>query len=70
MIIFYADSYYVTWGARADLQLPPGAPLPPTGKPLGKLKASDFQAVVEKGLVQFSKTLTLRYSILHSLNLT
>ena len=51
-----ADSYYVTWGARADLQLPPGAPLPPTGKPLGKLKASDFQTVVEKGVVQFSES--------------
>lgn len=49
------DSYYVTWGARADLQLPPGAPLPPTGKPLGKLKAKDFQSVVEKGVVQFSE---------------
>ena len=48
------DSYYVTWGARADLQLPPGAPLPPTGKPIGKLSSGDFETVVEKGLVQYS----------------
>ena len=52
--VCFTDSYYVTWGARADLQLPPGAPLPPTGKPIGKLSSGDFETVVEKGLVQYS----------------
>lgn len=45
----------MTWGARADAQAAPGAPLPPHGKPLGKLGYKDFEAVVEKGLLQYSE---------------
>ena len=31
-----------------------GAPLPPTGKPLGKLNTDDLTAVVERGLKLYS----------------
>ncbi len=50
-----AGSYYVTWGARADLQTAPGAPLPPFGKCLGKLNSDDLKTVIQKGLVQYSR---------------
>ncbi|KAI0210442.1 Cytoplasmic dynein 2 heavy chain 1 [Lamellibrachia satsuma] len=52
-------SYYVTWGARADASAPssvPGAPLPAHGKPLGKLNTDDLNTVIEKGLLQYSKS--------------
>ena len=32
-----------------------GAPLPPTGKPLGKLNTDDLTAVVERGLKLYSR---------------
>ena len=52
---FFSANFYVTWGARADLQTAPGAPLPPFGKAMGKLANDDLKAVIEKGLVQYSR---------------
>ncbi len=49
------DSFYVTWGARAELQTAPGAPLPPHGKSMGKLNKDDLKTVIEKGLVQYGR---------------
>ncbi|XP_067663541.1 cytoplasmic dynein 2 heavy chain 1-like isoform X1 [Haliotis asinina] len=49
--------YYVTWGARADAGAPSaaaGAPLPPFGKPLGKLAEDDLKVVIQKGLRIYS----------------
>ncbi|XP_013392185.1 cytoplasmic dynein 2 heavy chain 1, partial [Lingula anatina] len=51
-------NYYVTWGGHHDASAPavaPGAPLPPTGKPLGKLSGDDFKSVIQKGLLQYSR---------------
>ncbi|CAH1776602.1 unnamed protein product [Owenia fusiformis] len=48
-------AYFVTWGARGDNVAAPGAPLPPFGKPLGKLDSKDLKAVIEKGLKQYSR---------------
>lgn len=65
MMLLCAGSYYVTWGARADgstAATAPGAPLPPHGKPLGKLSQDDFKAVIEKGLIQYSMSTLLFYS--------
>lgn len=39
--------------AGVELSLSPGAPLPPFGKPLGKLEQQDWASMVEKGMVQF-----------------
>ncbi|XP_022324921.2 cytoplasmic dynein 2 heavy chain 1-like isoform X2 [Crassostrea virginica] len=50
--------YFVTWGARHEDGGPAvaaGAPLPPTGKPLGKLNTDDLTAVVERGLKLYSR---------------
>lgn len=49
-IIFSADSYYVTWGARhsSGAKTVPGQPLPPHGKPLGKLTSADLKDVIKK----------------------
>lgn len=47
----------MTWGARHEDGGPAvaaGAPLPPTGKPLGKLNTDDLTAVVERGLKLYS----------------
>ncbi|XP_052794024.1 cytoplasmic dynein 2 heavy chain 1-like isoform X3 [Mya arenaria] len=47
------NEFFVTWGARHDSKAPSaaaGAPLPPSGKPLGKLSAEDLQAIIEKGI--------------------
>lgn len=45
-----ADSYYVTWGARhsSGANTVPGQPLPPHGKPLGKLTSADLKDVIKK----------------------
>ena len=54
----------MTWGARADASAPsavPGAPLPPHGKPLGKLNSDDLNTVIEKGLLQYSKFSVIIY---------
>ncbi len=45
----------MTWGARAELQTAPGAPLPPHGKSMGKLNNDDLKAVIEKGIVQYGR---------------
>lgn len=45
-----ADSFYVTWGARhnSGTRAAPGQPLPPHGKPLGKLNSADLKDVIRK----------------------
>ncbi|XP_025088458.1 cytoplasmic dynein 2 heavy chain 1-like isoform X3 [Pomacea canaliculata] len=51
-------TYFVTWGARTDTGAPAsgaGAPLPPFGKPLGKLSPSDLQSVIERGIKLYSR---------------
>ena len=55
LIIFVSDAFYVTWGAREDLKIAPGAAIPPAGKPLGLMSSEDFMTVVEKGLLQYSE---------------
>lgn len=60
-VLISAD-YFVTWGARHEDGGPAvaaGAPLPPTGKPLGKLNTDDLTAVVERGLKLYSMLLNL-----------
>lgn len=44
------DNFYVTWGARhnSGTRSVPGQPLPPYGKPLGKLNSSDLKDVIKK----------------------
>ena len=53
------EDYYVTWGAASDGSLAVksagGVPMPPVGRPLGKLNGEDFCAVIEKGLLQYSE---------------
>ncbi|XP_055895255.1 cytoplasmic dynein 2 heavy chain 1-like isoform X1 [Biomphalaria glabrata] len=51
------NTFFVTWGARSDSGVPAvgaGAPLPPHGKPLGKLSEDDLKTVIEKGIRFFS----------------
>ena len=53
-----SETYYVTWGARTESGAPAvgaGAPLPPFGKPLGKLSEEDLKAVIEKGIKIYSE---------------
>uniref|UniRef100_A0A8C2M1K4 Cytoplasmic dynein 2 heavy chain 1 n=1 Tax=Cricetulus griseus TaxID=10029 RepID=A0A8C2M1K4_CRIGR len=52
-----ADSYYVTWGARHSsvTNTLPGQPLPPHGKPLGKLTSADLKDVIKKGLIHYGR---------------
>jgi len=53
------EDYYVTWGAASDgatgVKSAGGIPMPPVGRTLGKLSSDDFRAVVDKGLLQYSK---------------
>ncbi|OWF37256.1 Cytoplasmic dynein 2 heavy chain 1 [Mizuhopecten yessoensis] len=52
------DEFFVTWGARSESGAPAvaaGAPLPPNGKPLGKLGVDDLTAVIERGLKLYSR---------------
>jgi hypothetical protein len=51
--------YYVTVGA--DSVMATGAPLPPFGKPLGKMKAADWTTMVERGIVQFGEGFFICY---------
>jgi hypothetical protein len=51
--------YYVTMGAGSVIS--PGSPLPTFGKPLGKMKAEDWTAMVEKGIVQFGEVYLTSY---------
>lgn len=39
----------------ADTATAAGAPLPPFGKPLGKMNAADWTTMVERGIVQFGE---------------
>ncbi|KAK7489861.1 hypothetical protein BaRGS_00018883, partial [Batillaria attramentaria] len=51
-------TFFVTWGARSDSGAPAsgaGAPLPPFGKPLGKLSMEDLQEVIQKGIKLYSR---------------
>ncbi|MBZ3869929.1 Cytoplasmic dynein 2 heavy chain 1 [Sciurus carolinensis] len=52
-----ADSFYVTWGARQNLgtRAALGQPLPPHGKPLGKLNSADLKDVIKKGLLHYGR---------------
>ncbi|XP_044894140.1 cytoplasmic dynein 2 heavy chain 1 isoform X9 [Felis catus] len=52
-----ADSFYVTWGARhsSGARPTPGQPLPPHGKPLGKLSSADLKDVIKKGLIHYGR---------------
>ncbi|KAF4008811.1 hypothetical protein G4228_000485 [Cervus hanglu yarkandensis] len=52
-----ADNFYVTWGARhnSGTRSVPGQPLPPHGKPLGKLNSSDLKDVIKKGLIHYGR---------------
>ncbi|XP_058542508.1 cytoplasmic dynein 2 heavy chain 1 isoform X7 [Neofelis nebulosa] len=52
-----ADSFYVTWGARhsSGARPAPGQPLPPHGKPLGKLSSADLKDVIKKGLIHYGR---------------
>ena len=49
----------MTWGARhhSSGAAGAGAPMPPSGKPLGKLNEDDLKTIIEKGLRLFSKFL-------------
>ncbi|XP_077984893.1 cytoplasmic dynein 2 heavy chain 1-like [Glandiceps talaboti] len=52
------DAYYVTWGARSEAGAPisaPGAPLPPNGKPLGRLNKDDLREVINKGVKVYAR---------------
>ncbi|XP_044933442.1 cytoplasmic dynein 2 heavy chain 1 isoform X4 [Mustela putorius furo] len=52
-----ADSFYVTWGARhnSGTRVAPRQPLPPHGKPLGKLNSADLKDVIRKGLIHYGR---------------
>uniref|UniRef100_A0A8C5YQN7 Cytoplasmic dynein 2 heavy chain 1 n=1 Tax=Marmota marmota marmota TaxID=9994 RepID=A0A8C5YQN7_MARMA len=52
-----ADSFYVTWGAQHNLGSTAALrqPLPPHGKPLGKLNSSDLKDVIKKGLIHYGR---------------
>ncbi|PNI44695.1 DYNC2H1 isoform 3 [Pan troglodytes] len=52
-----SDSFYVTWGARhnSGARAAPGQPLPPHGKPLGKLNSTDLKDVIKKGLIHYGR---------------
>ncbi|KAG2456324.1 DYHC2 protein, partial [Polypterus senegalus] len=50
------DSYYVTWGAHEPgTIIAPGQPLPPHGKPLGRLNTADLTEVIRKGIIQYGR---------------
>jgi len=57
--VCYTEDYYVTWGTASDggsgVKSAGGIPMPPVGRPLGRLNSEDFTAVIEKGLLQYSK---------------
>ncbi|PSN45380.1 Cytoplasmic dynein 2 heavy chain 1 [Blattella germanica] len=46
-----SDVYYVSEGAQTVTAV--GVPLPPFGKPLGKMNATDWSSMVERGIVVF-----------------
>ncbi|XP_071846316.1 cytoplasmic dynein 2 heavy chain 1-like isoform X2 [Apostichopus japonicus] len=48
-----STNYFVTWGAKSEGSV--GGPLPPAGKPLGKLSASDLKEVIKKAKVTYAR---------------
>ncbi|CAG0920502.1 unnamed protein product, partial [Notodromas monacha] len=48
-------NFFVTPGASSEKQTAAGAPLPPLGKMLGKLGPIEWQSVVEKAIVRYSR---------------
>jgi len=58
-VLYHAEDYFVTWGAASDgsmgVKSAGGVPMPPVGRPLGRLSSEDFRAVIEKGLLQYSE---------------
>ena len=58
----------MTWGARhhSSAAAGAGAPMPPSGKPLGKLNEDDLKTIIEKGLRLFSKFLYM-YTFIQTL---
>ncbi|XP_057206860.1 cytoplasmic dynein 2 heavy chain 1 isoform X3 [Triplophysa rosa] len=48
------DTYFVTWATSHEGRAP-GQPLPPHGKPLGRLNASDFSEIIHKGIVLYGR---------------
>ncbi|XP_073674385.1 cytoplasmic dynein 2 heavy chain 1-like [Garra rufa] len=48
------DTYFVTWAASHEGRSP-GQPLPPHGKSLGRLNASDLSEIVHKGIVLYGR---------------
>nr|XP_023648221.1 cytoplasmic dynein 2 heavy chain 1 isoform X1 [Paramormyrops kingsleyae]XP_023648222.1 cytoplasmic dynein 2 heavy chain 1 isoform X1 [Paramormyrops kingsleyae] len=52
-----ADTFYVTWGAAHEARsaIAPGQPLPPHGRPLGRLNSADLKEVIHKGVVLYSR---------------
>ena len=66
--ILSTGEFFVTWGARhhSSAAAGAGAPMPPSGKPLGKLNEDDLKTIIEKGLRLFSKFLYM-YRFIQSL---
>ncbi|XP_026115691.1 cytoplasmic dynein 2 heavy chain 1-like [Carassius auratus] len=48
------DTYFVTWAASHEGRSP-GQPLPPHGKPLGRLNAADLTEIIHKGIVLYGR---------------
>ncbi|XP_050986096.1 LOW QUALITY PROTEIN: cytoplasmic dynein 2 heavy chain 1 [Labeo rohita] len=48
------DTYFVTWAASHEGRSP-GQPLPPHGKSLGRLNASDLSEIIHKGIVLYGR---------------
>ncbi|KAM4627347.1 cytoplasmic dynein 2 heavy chain 1 [Polymixia lowei] len=49
------DGFYVTWGTSEGAVMAPGQPLPPHGKPLGRLNSADLREVIHKGVVLYGR---------------
>ncbi|XP_072546992.1 cytoplasmic dynein 2 heavy chain 1 isoform X2 [Salminus brasiliensis] len=49
-----SDTFFVTWGATHEGRNP-NQPLPPYGKPLGRLNTSDLAEVIRKGVVVYGR---------------
>ncbi|XP_073719558.1 cytoplasmic dynein 2 heavy chain 1 [Misgurnus anguillicaudatus] len=48
------DTYFVTWATSHEGRAP-GQPLPPHGKPLGRLNANDLSEIIHKGIVLYGR---------------
>ncbi|KAI4889837.1 hypothetical protein NFI96_027314, partial [Prochilodus magdalenae] len=49
-----SDTFFVTWGASHEGRSP-NQPLPPHGKPLGRLNTSDLTEVIRKGVIVYGR---------------